>query len=876
MLNYIFRCWLSLGDIVLLTAAIRDLQLTFPGRYVVDVRTWYPDLWRHNPRLTPLGDYDPEVKVVDCVPSLVNRSDTVGCHSVYVFIDFLNQYLGTRMKPAAMRGDIYLSDQEKARRSQVHELVGAGIPFWLISAGGKHDCTIKWWDVRRYQEVVDHFRGHIQFVQVGDGAHYHPRLRGVIDLRGRTTIRELILLVHHAQGVLCGVTGLMHLAAAVPLRSDRHTVRPCVVVAGGREPPHWEAYPGHQFIHTVGALACCAHGGCWKARTTPLGDGDERDAKKHLCVDVKQGLPRCMDMISSDAVIQRIETYFGGGTARYLSPKEAKLAAGGVGSTASNTLAKRPLNFYTAPELAERFINEIPACPPGFTGRGIVVCGGGVPMFTNAWVCINMLRRLGCDLPIELWHCGECEMDDRMRALVAPLGVKCVDVETVRCQHPANLTHVWAVKPYALLHSRFQQVLLLDADNVPVQNPEHLFDAPEFLRLGAVFWPDYWRLRRGSTAWKLFDVPCQSGPEFETGQVLVDKKNCWRPLNLCLWYNQHSELFYQHVHGDKQTFQMAFFRLNTPYAMPSRKPHRLPGVMCQHDLEGHRLFQHRTMAKWSLFAPNRRIRGFRFDKECRQILCDLRRVWDGQIEKLKPRPLPHPADAGGSAPAEDEVKLFSCVVSSPERGVSLQKTLANLAATDWAGRPVHVQMDEQRFTRLPDRLAHTAWKALQIGLQSGADYLLYLEDNLEFNAHFFQNLCAWSLLARKQITLASLHNPGIREFARIPSNNAIVIDPRDLVGAQALLISRQAAQLFCDNWREGPEQVGPKMGLLATRLQYPVFCHSPSLVRLSVQRRAPRQGFPQARDFQAKWAAPEPAAQRLSVISRPAPNPRDD
>ena len=32
--------------------------------------------------------------------------------------------------------------------------------------------------------------------------------------------------------------------------------RPCVVIAGGREPPHFTAYPHHQFIHTVGALRC--------------------------------------------------------------------------------------------------------------------------------------------------------------------------------------------------------------------------------------------------------------------------------------------------------------------------------------------------------------------------------------------------------------------------------------------------------------------------------------------------------------------------------------------------------------------------------------------------------------------------------------------
>jgi hypothetical protein len=82
-----------------------------------------------------------------------------------------------------------------------------------------------------------------------------------------------------------------------------------VIIAGGREAPHWEAYPTHQFLHTVGLLPCCATGGCWRSRTVPLGDHDEKDAPEHLCRDVVDDrLPRCMDMISVEQVIERMET----------------------------------------------------------------------------------------------------------------------------------------------------------------------------------------------------------------------------------------------------------------------------------------------------------------------------------------------------------------------------------------------------------------------------------------------------------------------------------------------------------------------------------------------------------------------------------------
>jgi ADP-heptose:LPS heptosyltransferase len=201
----------------------------------------------------------------------------------------------------------------------VQERTKKEIPFWVVAAGGKYDFTAKWWSSSRYQQVVDYFAGKIQFVQVGELHHYHPPLRGVIDLRGLTDTRQLVRLVYHSQGVLCGVTFLMHLAAAVETRGRKELTRPCVVVAGGREPPQWEAYPRHQFLHTVGALPCCERGGCWKSRTLPLGDGSEKDLPRNLCVNVVHGMPRCMDMISVEDVISSIEIYFEGGRCDYLT-----------------------------------------------------------------------------------------------------------------------------------------------------------------------------------------------------------------------------------------------------------------------------------------------------------------------------------------------------------------------------------------------------------------------------------------------------------------------------------------------------------------------------------------------------------------------------
>ena len=186
-------------------------------------------------------------------------------------------------------------------------------------AGGKYDFTAKWWNPAAYQAVVDHFRDRVQFVQCGEQGHWHPPLTGVANLIGRTNAREFIRLMYWADGVICPVTFAMHLAAAVEMPPDRQPRRPCVVIAGGREPTQWEAYPHHQYLSTVGMLSCCADGGCWKSRCQKVGDGDPKDARE-ICeqpVSISEGLviPRCLDMITADDVIRRIEMYLAGDAA---------------------------------------------------------------------------------------------------------------------------------------------------------------------------------------------------------------------------------------------------------------------------------------------------------------------------------------------------------------------------------------------------------------------------------------------------------------------------------------------------------------------------------------------------------------------------------
>ena len=850
----VLKCSLSPGDIVMLTAAVRDLHRCHPGQFVTDVRTLCPDLWLNNPYVTALDDRGQDCEQIECSYPLLNRCGTLPYHCLHGFVEFLNEQLALQIRPTRYAGDIHLSKQEKAWYSQVLELTGEATPFWVMDAGGKYDVTVKWWSPERFQKVVDHFKGKILFVQVGQRGHHHPRLEGVLDLRGRTTLRELIRLVYHAQGVLCPVTCLMHLAAAVETRPDANPLRPCVVIAGGREPVHWEAYPGHQFIHTIGALPCCGRSGCWKDRVAPLGDGDERDAPARLCVSVAGTLPRCMDMISAGEVIQRIERYYEGGALRYLSNEEWSAAKKGIRLTAGSTFDRLPLTRSNARVRFEQRASTLPPYPGGFRGRGIVIAAGGCRFFTKAWVCVTRLRQLGCALPIEVWHLGKPEMLPRMARLLRRYGAACVDALEVRKAHPFRILGGWELKCYAIAQCGFEEVLYLDADNVAVENPEHLFDAALYRKTGALFWPDLGRFEKTQKAWDILGLERPDGPEFESGQMLLNKQQCWRALCLALWLNENSDFFYRHLHGDKETLHLAFERLGQSYTLVPTPALPLPGTMCQHGLDGRRLFQHRNTDKWSLFATNRKVDGFLFEDECRKSLRELQELWDSRmllpprLRRLKKASTRH------EGPPSIQAGMLTC----PARDEMRRTTLELFRRTDWGNDPELLQLDDGEDPDPRERQQRAARQLLQRFLDGAAEFLLFLEDDLDFNLHLRHNLSHWPLLRERRIVLAGLYNPGLLEEACDLKNRAYVVRPDRIMGSQAFLVSRFAAQFMVRHWEEAEGMQDTRMARLAARLKQPVYYHSPSLVQHLGRNSTWGGGFHEAPDFDPLWRAGSP------------------
>ncbi len=340
----------SPGDILMLTATVRDLHLTYPGEYLTDVQTPFHQLWEHNPHLTPLREDDPDVTVIPMHYPLIHESNEGAYHFIHGFTRYLAEQLGRPIKVHKLQGDVHLSGEERSWVSMIEQhFTGWDTPFWLICTGGKKDYTAKWWIPEYAQQVVDHFRDRIQFVQFGaTGAnHHHPPLEGVINLVGQTDIRMFTRLMHHADGAICPVTFAMHLAAAVPAKQGKPSHRACVVTAGGREPSTFTFYGHHQYLHTNGAFHCCQHGGCWKSRIVPLGDRDRKDSE--LCVDTVElnarRVQRCMhEGVTAHDVIRAVQKYYDGGVLRFLPPNGTTITA-----SWDDRLSQRPESTTVSP-----------------------------------------------------------------------------------------------------------------------------------------------------------------------------------------------------------------------------------------------------------------------------------------------------------------------------------------------------------------------------------------------------------------------------------------------------------------------------------------------------------------------------------------------
>lgn len=248
-------------------------------------------------------------------------------------------------------------------------------------------------------------------------------------------------------------------------------------------------------------------------------------------------------------------------------------------------------------------------------GRGIVFVGGGKFSWLSL-ITIEQLRHTNSQLHIEVFIATKEDYDPVFCEEILPKyhpRAKCTyfprffagkepqDVFT-------NEVTGYQYKTLALLVSSFEDVLLLDADNAPVQDPGHIFEDKVYKDTHLIIWPDPWARTTNPKFYQIANKPITNrivrGYDFgrdennskerdfdyatnatfhdlegtipnltaESGMMFVSKTKHYKTLLLALYYNVYGPGVYYSLltqggagEGDKETFLAAAFVLNAPY-----------------------------------------------------------------------------------------------------------------------------------------------------------------------------------------------------------------------------------------------------------------------------------------------------------------------
>lgn len=216
--------------------------------------------------------------------------------------------------------------------------------------------------------------------------------------------------------------------------------------------------------------------------------------------------------------------------------------------------------------------------------RGVVIALGD-NYFNMGAHLIKCIRMLGSRLPIYVYYTGVKDLKEEHRAYLSKLDdVTLVDITSTLRNDVLKLGG-WDVKPFAMLLNPFEEVILLDADVVLLEPPEHFFELTTYKQSGALFFRD--RHFDGAPGGKYADwlqsiLPSplsekamasamyqgRSKYEQESGVVVINKSSrFWGLLAACLLNRiEERDVIHSMTHGEKETFWLGFEMVNEQYA----------------------------------------------------------------------------------------------------------------------------------------------------------------------------------------------------------------------------------------------------------------------------------------------------------------------
>lgn len=265
----------------------------------------------------------------------------------------------------------------------------------------------------------------------------------------------------------------------------------------------------------------------------------------------------------------------------------------------------RPAGFRPHTE-ASAVVLEVPVPPISvknsrFRGRGIAVAVNGADpvMLASAFALVRVVRRVfNSSMQIELFHLGPEERFSSAAAarFIAEGALRILDLQDAAAQsyhrwydhdglrdrrlpgaesnsekNALGLVRKkrgWHIKPLTAMVSSFEEVLLMDADALPLQPPENFFHDPKLQPrhrgsseqsvMRMVLFRDHVHCLTSVSAWLLMEIglspsnfcKAAAGQEIDSSAVVMDKSDpaVWKALHIAEALNRRWYAFIGFAH----------------------------------------------------------------------------------------------------------------------------------------------------------------------------------------------------------------------------------------------------------------------------------------------------------------------------------------
>lgn len=271
----------GIGDDLLCTIIIR--QLKNAGVKNIWVKTKYPELFKYNKDVKKVVNKLKHNKAAFYIEKYLGKIHYKYIQPIYTSHDVTTDSDRIPQKhivkvmcdiarveyPAIIQPYIFLTDEEKLKGN----LFQNQVCIQSSGRGSKNYMFTKEWIPSRFNDVVAYLKKKYTVIQLG--TVLDPLIPGVVDMRGKTSIRQSAAILSNAKFFIGLVGFLMHLARSVNCKS--------IIIYGGRELASQTGYDVN--INIESNIFCSP---CWYWNTCPNNK-------------------LCMDSIESNDVISAIK-----------------------------------------------------------------------------------------------------------------------------------------------------------------------------------------------------------------------------------------------------------------------------------------------------------------------------------------------------------------------------------------------------------------------------------------------------------------------------------------------------------------------------------------------------------------------------------------